>query len=189
MRTVIPGQANPLIHAMVRGSDSQPLTVGTVYFYVLATTGTHAWQWWDGTGWTATETPAGVGTHVSQGLWKCPVAAEAWTPGVAYEVYAVDAGHQCVVYSEQMVPLLSVGAVGVGDHAWTYTLRDSLSGSPIPDATIRVSSDAAGQHVLYKAVTDAAGQVQFHLPVGMTVYVWREKVGYDFEDPDVEVVD
>lgn len=79
------------------------------------------------------------------------------------------------------------GFEGSGATAWTYTLTSSVDASPIADATIWVTSDVLGQTLLASGQTDASGQVTFFLDAG-TVYVWRQKSGWSFANPDTEVV-
>jgi hypothetical protein len=81
----------------------------------------------------------------------------------------------------------SRASLGAGAIAWTYTLTAAATGLPIADADIWVSSDAAGKNILASGRTDQNGQVTFHLDVG-TVYVWRQKSGWNFVNPDMEVV-
>jgi len=50
-----------------------------------------------------------------------------------------------------------------------------------------VTSDAAGLTVLASGRTNASGEVKFYLDAG-TVYVWRQKAGWNFTNPDTEVV-
>jgi hypothetical protein len=76
---------------------------------------------------------------------------------------------------------------GAGAITWTYTLTNSSSGLPIADANVWVSSDAAGLNILASGVTDQSGVVTFFLDAG-TVYVWRQKSGFNFQNPDSEVV-
>jgi uncharacterized protein YjbJ (UPF0337 family) len=78
---------------------------------------------------------------------------------------------------------------GAGPILWTYTLTRSDNANPIQGATIYVTSDAAGNTPLYGPLTtDAAGQVKFLVSSAGTYYVWRQLVGYQFTNPDREVV-
>jgi hypothetical protein len=91
-----------------------------------------------------------------------------------------------------LAAIASIGNVvglGSGSISWSYTLTESpeLTGTPIPDADVWVSSDAAGEVVLAAGKTDSFGVVTFFLDAG-TIYVWRQKLGYDFNNPDIEVV-
>jgi hypothetical protein len=77
---------------------------------------------------------------------------------------------------------------GAGAIAFTYTLTSSVDGSPIVDADVWVTADAAGNTILASGRTDSNGEVTFYLDPG-TVYVWRQKPGWNFDNPDVETID
>jgi len=77
--------------------------------------------------------------------------------------------------------------LGGGAIEKTYTVTDSGTGLAIPDVTVWVTSDSAGSNVLASGITDAYGKVTFYLDAG-TVYIWRQKSSYDFDNPDTEVV-
>lgn len=81
------------------------------------------------------------------------------------------------------------GVLGTGNGAidFTYTLTNSVDGSPIENADIWITSDSAGSNLLASGQTDANGQITFFLDAG-TVYVWRQKAGWDFNNPDAEVI-
>jgi hypothetical protein len=80
-------------------------------------------------------------------------------------------------------------ASGAGTTAVTYTLTSSVAPNPpIADADIWVTTDVAGTNIIASGQTDAAGQVTFYLDSGSTVYIWRQKSGWDFTNPDTEVV-
>ena len=76
---------------------------------------------------------------------------------------------------------------GAGGISWTYTLTEEGTGLPIADANIWVTSDLAGKNIIASGKTDQYGIVGFALNAG-TVYVWRQKTGYNFTNPDTEVV-
>lgn len=77
--------------------------------------------------------------------------------------------------------------LGSGAITYTYTLESSVDASPIADADVWVTTDSAGSNVIAVGRTNAAGQVVFYLDAG-TVYVWRQKTGWTFVNPDTEVV-
>lgn len=80
------------------------------------------------------------------------------------------------------------GAVaGAGAIEVVYTLTDEDTGDPIADADLWVTSDAAGSNVLGSGKTDQYGKATFYLDAG-TVYIWRQKSGWNFDNPDTEVV-
>jgi hypothetical protein len=79
------------------------------------------------------------------------------------------------------------GGAGSGAISFTYTLTSAVDGSPIVDADVWVTSDQAGNNLLASGRTNSNGQVTFQLDPG-TVYVWRQKPGWNFINPDVEIV-
>lgn len=79
------------------------------------------------------------------------------------------------------------GGAGAGAVTFTYTLTSTVDSAPIADADVWVTSDEAGSVVLASGRTDQNGVVTFYLDAG-TVYVWRQKSGWNFENPDTEVV-
>jgi len=76
---------------------------------------------------------------------------------------------------------------GSGAIEWEYTLTEAVSGDPISDADIWVSTDIAGTNVVASGTTDAYGKVTFYLDAG-TAYIWRQKSGFNFTNPDTEVI-
>lgn len=77
----------------------------------------------------------------------------------------------------------------LGAKACTYTLTESDLVTPIADVDIYVTTDLAGNNVIASGKTDAYGIMQ---PKPMlddgTYYFWRSKSGYNFVNPDTEVV-
>jgi len=77
---------------------------------------------------------------------------------------------------------------GSGAISWPYTITNSVSGAPIADVDVWISTDEAGNNVVASGRTDQTGTITFNLDAG-TVYVWRQKSGYNFApNPDTEVV-
>ena len=76
--------------------------------------------------------------------------------------------------------------LGAGAITWTYNLVDAL-GAAIGNAQIWVTTDAAGTIVIASDITDAFGNATFYLDPG-TYYIWGEKPGYNFTNPDLEIV-
>ena len=79
------------------------------------------------------------------------------------------------------------GAASAGATAKTYTVTDASSGLPIADVNVWVTTDAAGSNVVASDETNNSGQVTFYLDSGTTYYIWRQKAGYNFTNPDQEV--
>lgn len=81
--------------------------------------------------------------------------------------------------------LLDRAADGAGAITWTYTITDGTD--PLEGVDVWVTSDVGGATVLARGTTNASGVVTFYLDAG-TVYVWSQKSGYTFTNPDTEVV-
>jgi hypothetical protein len=75
---------------------------------------------------------------------------------------------------------------GAGAIEWPYVVTQSDS-SPIPDVDVWVTTDEVGELVIASGKTDDFGSVTFYLNSG-TYYMWSQKAGFDFNNPDTEVV-
>jgi len=75
---------------------------------------------------------------------------------------------------------------GIGAITWPYTVTDG-DGNPVEGCDVWVTSDVAGTNILASGTTNSSGVVTFYLDSG-TVYVWRQKSGYDATNPDTETV-
>lgn len=81
-----------------------------------------------------------------------------------------------------------VCTLGAGAFTWTYTLTSAVFPfGPIADADIWVTTDIGGLNVIASGRTDAFGEVTFYLDAG-PIFVWRQKSGWNFTNPDPEVV-
>jgi len=89
-------------------------------------------------------------------------------------------------YLDSKISLIA-GAAGAGAITWVYTLTDADTGNPISEADVWITTDEAGNNVIASGKTDAYGKVTFYLDAG-EIFVWRQRSGYDFVNPDVEVV-
>ena len=123
------------------------------------------------------------------------ITSDAFDEATAFPVESADAGATEIArvgadgdtletLSDQ---LDGVSTLGVGAFEWDYILKDNL-GAFISDADIWVTSDVGGTTLLASGRTDVAGNVTFWLDAGATVYVWGQKSGYNFDNPDTEVV-
>lgn len=77
--------------------------------------------------------------------------------------------------------------LGAGAIAWPYTITNSITGLPVADADVWVSSDLAGLNVIASGRTNQSGVVTFMLDAG-TVYAWAQKSGINFSNPNSQVV-
>jgi hypothetical protein len=80
-----------------------------------------------------------------------------------------------------------VGTAGPGPVRFPYTVTNSSTNAPLDGVQVVVTSDSLGETRLASGVTDINGEVVFFLPAG-TVYIWSQKAGYSFSNPDEEVV-
>ena len=87
---------------------------------------------------------------------------------------------------DAQLALISGGVAGSGAITWPYTLLDAL-GAPISNAQVWVSTDIQGTNVIASGITNDFGIVVFYLDAG-TVYIWAQRSGYNFTNPDTEVV-
>jgi hypothetical protein len=83
--------------------------------------------------------------------------------------------------------LNDASSLGSGAITFTYTLTSSVDGTAIESAQVWVTTDIAGTNVIASGYTNASGQVTFYLDAG-TYYVWRQKSGWNFSNPDTETV-
>ena len=81
----------------------------------------------------------------------------------------------------------AIPAAGAGAITWTYTLTNSVTGLPIADADVWITTDLVGANIIAQGKSDQYGVTTFQLDAG-TVYVWRARSGYTFVNPDTEVV-
>lgn len=79
------------------------------------------------------------------------------------------------------------GASG-GASSVTYTLTSG--GLPLAGVYCRMTTDSTGLLNVASGTTSAMGEVvlRHDLASGTTVYLWRYKAGYAFDDPDIEVI-
>ena len=80
-----------------------------------------------------------------------------------------------------------VTTLGTGAITFTYTLLSSVDSAPIASATVWVTTDQAGTNVVASGTTNTSGEVVFYLDAG-DYFVWREKSGFNFTNPDQETV-
>lgn len=89
--------------------------------------------------------------------------------------------------SAALIQAPTIGSPGAGAIEFTYTLTSSIDSNPIVEASVWVTSDLQGTTILASGTTDINGEVVFYLDSG-TIYVWRAKSGWNFDNPDTEVV-
>ena len=80
-----------------------------------------------------------------------------------------------------------VATLGVGATPVTYTVLDGDT-NPIDGVAVWVTTDETGDNVIASGTTNDSGEITFMLDSGTTYYMWSQKAGYNFTNPDTEVV-
>jgi hypothetical protein len=74
-----------------------------------------------------------------------------------------------------------------GAYEKVYTVLDDEE-DPIDGVSVWVTTDIEGTNVIASGTTNVFGKVTFYLDAG-TYYFWSQKAGYDFTNPDTEIVE
>lgn len=114
-------------------------------------------------------------------------ASDPWTTALPGSYTSGQAGWIVGNRLDAAVSSVSGNSPGAGANEFTYTLLESPGNDPIADADVWVSTDSHGSNVVASGRTDQDGEITFYLDSG-TVYIWRQKSGWNFTNPDVEVV-
>ena len=130
---------------------------------------------------------AGAQAETSDGWYEYTLtAAECDTVGpLAIKVDGAGAIQQSLYF---FVKSAAAGAVEV-----TYTVTNSVTLNPIDGVHVWISTDVAGNNVVWSGFTDTFGVARAldatlpWLDVG-TYYFWCQAVGYTFVNPDTEVI-
>ena len=109
--------------------------------------------------------------------------------GKTYSVYisaTVDSDTGAIAYA--FTAYAQLGGITAGAIPFTYTVTSTVPpNDPIPGVDVWATTDIAGNNTIASGVTDAFGKVLFHLDEG-TYYIWRQLAGWDFDNPDTEIV-
>ena len=109
MQTFNAGQVNTVKMDVVAKTSGDPITSGTVNFYLKAVTGDNAGKYFraSDSSWQAAESSAGVATYDCGSAWSLAIAATAWISGVDYQLYAKESGNLNIVYHLYLSGVLS----------------------------------------------------------------------------------
>jgi hypothetical protein len=125
----------------------------------------------------------GSGVNTVLGLLKAVMSKAASTPS--------DVGGTFSAATDSLEAIRDQGDAawgpGGGPITFTYTLTSSVDGSPIADCWVGVYTEAGMTNLVASGRTDNSGVVTFYLDAG-TYYLKREKSGWNFTNPDTEVV-
>jgi hypothetical protein len=130
---------------------------------------------------------AGVKSEISDGWYTyVATAGEADTIGPV----SIRVTHASIIQQnlEYVVEQRTAGAV-----AYTYIVRDTVTINPIPGVEVWITTDVAGNNVVWNGHTDTFGVARDEsgaLPLldPGTYQFWNKKPGYTFPNPDAEVV-
>ncbi len=114
-------------------------------------------------------------------------ATDPWTATLPGSYPTNTAGWLVGQRLDAKVSAVSGNSPGAGASEFTYTLTDAGTGDPIADADIWATTDSAGANIVASGRTDMNGRITFYLDPG-TVYLWRQKSGWNFSNPDAETV-
>ena len=109
MNTFNAGQNNTVKMDVVAKASGDPITTGTVNFYLKAVTGDNAGKYFraSDSSWQAAESSAGLATYDCGSAWSLAIAAAAWISGVDYQLYAKESGNLNIVYHLYLSGVLS----------------------------------------------------------------------------------
>lgn len=132
---------------------------------------------------------AGAGTKSEVGLGWYKYVATAGEADTSGPVAVVVTGGSAIQQNlEYVVEDRVVTAVEL-----TYTVTSSSGGAPIEGVYVAIATDSAGGHVVWSGHTDVFGVARDgagnlpRLDPG-TYFLFRQRAGYVFSDPDMEVV-
>lgn len=171
-----PNQQNLIIFVLVDSNNQEVTGLGNGFTLEVSKAG------------GAFAASAGTKAEISDGWYSyLTTVGEADT----YGPLAIKITHASIV--QQNLPCV-VGNLAISAIPFTYTLTDSVTTNPIEGAEIWFCTDIAGNNVAKYCITDAFGIARIpnttqlpYLDAG-TYYIFRQKAGYNFTDPDTEVV-
>lgn len=168
-------QQNRIVFVMVDATNTEVAGLGAGFTLQISKNG------------GAFAASAGTKTEISNGWYSyLTTAAEANTLG---PVAIMVTGAGCIQQNlEYVVRQRNPGAL-----AFTYTVTNVLTGIPIEGVEVWITTDLAGNNIIWNGHTDAVGIARDDngdLPYldPATYYFWSQKSGYTFANPDSEVV-
>ena len=136
----------------------------------------------------AWEAGAGVRAEIGNG-WYTYLATADESDTIGTIAIRVTGGTSIQQNLEYVVVERTIGAI-----TYTYTLLSNTPPNPpIEDARVWFATDANGDNVVWRGITDAFGvarDLNSNLPRldAGTYFVFRRRVGFIFDDPDVQIV-
>lgn len=168
-------QQNTILFVLVDSSGNEVAGLGSGYTLEISKNG------------DVFASSAGTKSEIGSGWYKyVSTAGEADTVGPV----AVKVTHASTIQQNLEYIVLQRTASSI---AFTYTITDSSTTNPIEGVYVRITTDSSGNNNVWAGYTDAFGVARDtndnlpRLDPG-TYYLWRQKSGYAFNDPDQEVV-
>ncbi|MCK4783258.1 MAG: hypothetical protein KAV87_05870 [Desulfobacteraceae bacterium] len=144
MQTALTGQANILELPIVAKASGNPITDGTVNFYLREKDGPNTGKWYRGADqtWQAAEAIAGAATHSADGHWYLSLPSAVWARDIRYRLYAKESGNLHIPVGEDVLGKIGdldriLKAWAVGDwrlksgETDVYELLDADDGSTV----------------------------------------------------------
>ena len=168
-------QANLIMFALVDSNGLEVSGLGTGFTLQISKAG------------GAFANSAGTKAEVGSGVYKyTSTAGEADTVGPVFIIIT----HGSIVQQnlEYVVEQRTINAI-----AYTYTVTNSQNGNPLEGVQIWIATDSAGANVVWYGTTDSSGVARDdegnlpRLDAG-TYSIFRNLAGFQFSDPDQEIV-
>lgn len=168
-------QANRIVFVMIDSNGTEVAGLGSGFTLQISKNG------------AAFAASAGTKAEIANGWYTyLSTAAEADSVGVvAIRVTGAGAVQQNLEYTVQQ---RNPNAI-----AFTYTVTNVSNGNPIEGVEVTITTDSAGNNVIWNGDTDALGVARDdegrlpYLDPG-TYYFFSQKANYSFSNPDTEVV-
>jgi hypothetical protein len=168
-------QQNKILFVLVESNGNEVTGLGSSFTLQLSKNG------------AAFAGSAGTKAEVGSGWYSyLSTAGEADTVGpVAVKVTGGGIVQQNLEYVVEQRTALAI--------EFTYTVTNISTGFPIDGVTVWFCTDSGGLNAIWAGVTDALGVARDGVGLkprldGGTYYVFRQKAGFTFSDPDTEVV-
>ena len=139
----------------------------------------------DGVKGVLTNSPAEIDASDAPGLYSITLTASE-NSGVVMAIAGKSSTANVILICGEWTNKITPSSLGPGKTQVTYTLTDA-GATPIPNANVWVTTDVNGTNIVASSVTNDSGEVVFYLDSGSTYYVWKQKAGYTFENPETEV--
>ncbi len=160
MQHALVGQANVLSLPVVAKASGNPITAGTVNFYLVDLDGDNVGKWYRGadTSWQVGESIAGASTHKAKGHWVLSLPSDVWTEEVRYLLYAWETGNLHIPVGEEILALQSV-ADAVHDEVIEGALTSRQMMRMFFAVLSNLSSGGGSNTLIFRDVADSKNRL------------------------------